>query len=324
MVRGRGQSTKEFARSVVEAEFKKKRKSHKRKHEGYSSDSSGNGDDEDDKKPKKKGHPNLLRPAQVKGSTKEPKEVTQEYRDRAKERREGGVSSEPSAMAIDPDLPLPLVQNGLDMTLVRQERGKLLKQKDNNLSKASDHHEHLDLNVLPTLDQDQITMSQFLNESNTLSPEISSYIMDLLDFSKTISKKKVVCGLEGKIVQRTMLVMNALGHPSDRRRAWEVPREIVHATTQEEYHATPPLSEEKLQAIDRAFPTKQARHDSATSVEELEQSQPKAETRKEIDSGAESEENDDIFDGLDDYVPPKRVTQSTIIKLRPGSWQQPS
>lgn len=304
MVRDRGQSTKEFARAVVEAEFKKKRKSQKRKHDGYSSDSG----DEDDKKPKKKGHQDLLRPTQVKGPTKETKEEhqSQQYRDRAKERREGGSGGDPSSMAVvDPDISLPSARKGLDMTLVREERGKLMQMKDNNMSKGSGDHELLDPNGLQTADESQYTMSQFLKESNTLSPEISRYVMDLLDSSKKNLNKKIVCGLEGKILQRTRLIMNALGHPSDRRRAWEVPREIVHSTTQEEYHASPPLSEEMLQEIDRAFPTKQERNESATSATELEPAKSTSKIAKEEDSVAASDEDGDIFDGLDDYVPPK-------------------
>ena len=129
--------------------------------------------------------------------------------------------------------------------------------------------------------------------------------MDLLDFSKNNSSKKVVCGLEGRILQRTRLVMNALGHPSDHRRAWEVPREIVNATAQEEFATTPPLSEEMLEEIDRAFPVKQASREVVTSTTQVDPSQPTAKAGKETDFDGESDDDDDIFDGLDDYVPPK-------------------
>ncbi len=303
LVLDRGQSTKKIARAAVEAEFKKKGKGNKRKYDDYSSDS-----DDNDQKPKKRDLP-LFRPSQVKEKGEENEESSQTYRDRAKERREG-VKEDSALTAYDHHVSLPITSKGLNLTLVRKERAQLRRNKDDGLEDERNIQEPLLLGALPTTDQALRALETCLAEPSSLSSEISDYLKQFLNFAMKDLSKKVVCGIQGKILQRTRLVMHSLGHPSDRRRTWERPREIIHSKGQD-YPVIPFVSRDILDAIELNFPTKWKNLESGapTIIQQPTKSSSQNETMmtpyRKVDDDGDDDDDDDIYCGLDDYVPPK-------------------
>ena len=366
-------STKEIARAAVEEEFRKRRRrpGKKRKNgvggDDYSSESDNN-DEDDDKdrrqRPRKESAV-LIRPTQVKGKraaagvTEETEEASETYRDRAKERREGGtapklnvtVESSSSAVAAnDPDSNIPLQAvstKGLDWDLVRKEREQLqqkggdgdigngfspcVERSDADAVAASSYSRQI--MPMPTLDQARLSLEQFVADPasfSSLPTELSEYVMQYAEPIVPSQKEpNIVCGVEGRTLQRTRLVMTMQAHPSDRRRASEIPRELPHQSAHE-YPVIPLLTKEMLESIERLFPanTEKTRPDSVSlrgtaSLEVLAQpfstssevgeeatQSGSVETRPHagVNDGDNQDEDDDIFGGLDDYVPPQVKT----------------
>jgi hypothetical protein len=362
MVRGAStQSSKAIARAAVEEEFKKRHKGKKRKHgDDYSSESDNDNDDDDKKdKRRKKDGTLLFRPTQVKGGAAAASDEQEEdtYRDRAKERREGGAAprlskEESSASALatadNQEIPLPVATKGLDLTLVRKERQQL--QRKGGGSGSSDEggeneDEALDQAAaafsasqgLPTIDQARRSLEKMVADPSShsaLPTELAEYAMQYATttFSLKESNKKIVCRVEGRTLQRTCLVMSMEAHPSDRTRAWEIPRELIHPNAQE-YPVIPLLTHEMLESIEQFFPLKskkkkgQAANESSamemvdvqaasaarTKKEEQErQSQPSQKHATEVlkpETAIDEDEDDDIFGGLGDYFPPQTSTK---------------
>lgn len=354
MVRdGSGKSTKQIARAAVEAEFRKRRKGGKKRKLGddYSSESD-NDDDGRDRRPPPKDSKLLFRPTQVKvaASIEGQEEASEKYRDRAKERREGGAaprftkeedkssSSSALAAAVDPDVNLPVATKGLDLTLVRKEREQLQRKagEEGGISEGDSDADEVSLasQTLPTVDQARRSLEKLVSDPysySSIPTELAEY---MIQFARTAllwkdqPNKKIVCGVEGKTLQRTSLVMSVESHPSDRRRAWEIPRDRIHPNAQE-YPIVPLLSHEMLDSLERFFPPKSKKNSQvalsstteikdaaessvALAKEETIHSKPSqlkdTETKPDTTMNDE-DDDDDIFGGLDDYVPPKVDTK---------------
>jgi len=321
MVRDRdSSSTKQIARAAVEAEFRKRRKGRKRKAtDDYSSDS-----DDEGRRPKSNKKESssantsvlLFRPTQVKGSEEE----ASKYRDRAKERREGGehVDAKTSSTAgdnndeVDAALPVATTK-GLDLSQVRKERA-LLRRDGGGSDDSENDSDPLPTAELPSLERAQRNLEQFMADPSSLplSTEESEYLVQfarsvLLQQKGASTAQHVKCGVEGTTVQRTRLVFCMDAHPSDRPRAWEIPRELMRPQSVKDYPNIPPLSEEILQSLERFFPRKPL--EDVTQASSTQKDSPKMVAKgglpvSDPTGGTIKDDDDDIFAGLDDYVPP--------------------
>jgi hypothetical protein len=314
MVRGRGgSSTKEIARAAVEDEFKKRRKGKKRSHDEYLSDS----DDEAARKPKKQEF--HFRPSQLKVTRKE-SEDDKQYRDRARERREGGATAGSNELAADPRATLPVDIKGLDLSLVRKERIQLKGQGD-DINTPSSADEIGAASGLPSFELAQAALERFVaNPVQSIPADLSEFVTHLVraKFSLPRPTKRVTCGAEGRTLQRALLVLNPHTHLLDRTRAWEAPGELIQASS-EYFPITPPPPETVMTYVSRLFPD---------SLKELHEASPptvrtpfggsygvssadvsgqggQASSSKSPLAVTADDEDDDIFGGLDDYVPPK-------------------
>lgn len=305
LVLDRGQSTKEIARAAVEAEFKKRRHGRKRKQDDYSSDSD---DDKNTQKPKKTERSSLLRPSQVKGNDmNESEQTSQVYRDRAKERREGR-EQESTLHTNNKDVPLPVPIKGLDLTQVHQERAQLGSSHNNTSNNVTVDQEHMISLALPTRDEALQNLKRFAADPSSLSSELSEYLVYFANSSSHDPTKQIICGVEGKTLQRTRLVLNAIAHPSDRRRVWETPRETISANGQD-YPLTPLIRKDMIEAIEQAFPTNrkglEASHPTTGRAQEPSKASPTSHQASRPDPDVDDDDDDDIYCGLDNYVPPK-------------------
>ena len=171
-------SSKQIARAAVEAEFQKRRKGKKRRNDDYSSDS------DNDDRPQKKKSALQFRPSQVKGvpnrksegDKEDSDEECEKYRDRAKERRDAG---EPSGDNEDNNVN----NKGLDMTLVRQERERLRREKD------TDHDDDeavptTAVPTLPSLEEAHRILEQLARQENP--PDLPS---ELVNYVKTLPRQ---------------------------------------------------------------------------------------------------------------------------------------
>eukprot|EP00980_Cylindrotheca_fusiformis_P009357 scaffold2047_cov129-Cylindrotheca_fusiformis.AAC.36 len=275
-------STKEIARKAVEEEWKRKKK--RRRGGGDSSD-----EESDSDRPRRKKK-------EVDEEKEEKFEPSADYRDRAKERREG----KPGAPREDDDETLQLAQapaKGLDVSLARKIRQEL-KSNDNDDLKSD--HEQTIVSSLPTLEQATKVMQQFISSDQPGSSTMVEYVQKSLDQMLGIKTKKVNCGVAGKHVQRSRLVLALDGCPSDLKRSWEVPREVTQASS---FHDFPRLDLELLEKIDKALPKKRLSRDMKFSKSENEPPGPSS-TQGPVKADAEEEDDEDIFGGLDDYVAP--------------------
>jgi hypothetical protein len=302
---GGGSSTKAIARAAVEEEFKKHRKGKKRRHDDDLSDS----DDAGDRKPKKQEL--LFRPSQLKKTQKEVEEGGK-YRDRAKERREGGAfhSIKPSD---DPKASLPEVVKGLDLSLVRKERAQLKRQGDDGDSVSSVDNKGVAPGI-PSFEQAQDALEKFVqNPDLSLPAELSEFVIQFAcsKFSIPDRMKRVTVRADGRTLQQTRLVLRPHTHISHKARAWEAPKELIQASATDLRHV-PPLAETVLAFVKRLFPDISSTTDNASTAgspkKESSESgerdgQPVSKTRSLVVTA--EDDNDDIFGGLDDYVPPQ-------------------
>lgn len=306
MVQKRGPSTKEIARAAVEEEFKKRRKGMKRsRQDDYMSDS----DDEGGKKPKKKEV--LFRPTQLKLTEKE-KEEEQNYRDRAKERRTGNFSTDGSKPSNDDsEIPQSVATKGLDLSQIRKEKAQM--RKINEDDSDSSIHETKTSTELPSFEDAQESLERFVaNPDPAIPNELSEFVVLYArsKFSIQGSTKKIMYGVEGRILQRTCLVFNPLTHLLDRRKAWEAPREMIQSTASDLPYS-PPLPTDVLSYLDRFFPDKNLKHEEA-SKKTTENCERKATTQRvsnekstePASAQTDDDDDDDIFGGLGDYNPP--------------------
>jgi hypothetical protein len=308
-----GSSTKEIARAAVEEEFQKHRNGKRRRQDDhdYLSDS----DDEGGRKKKKQEV--LFRPSQVKMAPKT-NDDEQTYRDRAKERREGGTTSHPNESPDDPQMSSAGLVKGLDLSMVRKERTQL-KGDDGGDSISFVVEKESSAN-LPSFEEARADLEHFVhNPAPSFPEELSEFVVRFVraKFSMPDSSRRMTTRAEGRALHRTRLVLRPHTHILDRARAWEAPREINRAGAPD-LRYVPPLSEAVLGYVNRLFPDRSSKMDKVTSESApIEDSQTtttgQASSQQEAQTvsngfafdGTSNDDDDDIFGGLDDYDPPK-------------------
>jgi hypothetical protein len=326
-----GKSTKEIARTAVEDEWHTKNK--KRRRGEDSSDDSG--EDEQQQAKSKKEHRPLFRPSQA--NQRETLLDEEAYRDRAKERREGKEvdNATPKVSSTDQktDASARVPRKGLDLTLARQAKQELQAHNDHEWE-SSIKKVVVEVKALPSMEEAKELLKPFLLHGGNNDSSLSSYYPTLrsgmveylaklaeLTMDNRRRPKKVNCGVAGKALQRSRLAMAMDGHPSDYRRAWELPREILNPNYADQYTSSNNshrLGTDLIQSIDRVMksnrwskvvevtiPHSTKRESSEESNKVIVKQSGPAPAKKEE---SDNDDDDDIFGGLDNYVPPKPKT----------------
>jgi len=317
--KGTTSSTKAIARKAVEEEWKRNQK---RKRSGHGGDSS---DEEDDDRGKhdRKNQKNEEEEDDI-------FEYSQDYRDRAKERREGkppaDTVSDVKDESVDPTDPaLPPPTKGLDLSLARKLR-KEMKEMGVNGKKETDGPPIF--TELPTMEQATSTLESIASEdvtssaSSLIDSTTLDYIQGLVKLQNQAAQPQssISCTLAGKKIQLSRLVVNLNGNISDLKRSWEIPREVTNSNPGN--MAQPCLDLPMIQKIEAILkPTKKSRNPIASSnnnkiLDTLKQREDEVEASKsssqtapkstiqETEAQGSDEDDDDIFGGMDDYVPP--------------------
>lgn len=313
-------STKEIARKAVEDEWKRNQK---RKRSGRGGDSS----DEEDDHWRDRGK---FQRKQQRTEEEEDDifEFSQDYRDRAKERREGkppantdSDGKDESKDQMDPVLPPPT--KGLDVSLARKLRNEIKENSDGK--KASD--DPMIFTKLPTMEEATITLESIASEDNQSSSSTMidsntlDYIGGLVKMKKNSTQmpKTISCTLAGKKLQRSRLVVNLNVNTSDLKRSWEIPREVTNSNSSSN-NVQPSLDLSLIRKIEAILKpmnkshNQAARSSSKTKLKKSTQGSDKVDARKfspritlkttqEKEAQVSDDDDDDIFKDLDDYVP---------------------
>lgn len=273
-------STKEIARKAVEEEWQRNKK---RRRGGSSSD-----EESDD------GRSNKRKNKIEKEEEDDIFEPSMDYRDRAKERRDG----KPSLSKQHDDETLQLNQlpsKGLDVSLARKIRKHLKSENDEGL-KAEDGPAIF--TSLPSLAEAKRVLQQATASDQPLSSSFVEYAQKILDQEIGNKPKKIECSLAGKHVQRSRLALTLDGCPSDVKRSWEVPREVTHTTM---FHDSPRLDMLLIENIEKALPKKRS---TVADIKAPKSAISGGQRAVPECDNEDSEDDDDIFGGLDDYVAP--------------------
>ena len=302
-----GPSSKEIARKAVETEFQKKKR---KRGGGYASSSDEEeGDDEIGRKRKQRGKGEENEEEDEEDTEKAIQEdLASRYRDRAKERREGvgggdesdgEENDQPVSLAVSDFLIVPHNKKGLDLSLVRKER-QGLKKSGNEKDIVAEMEMRKEM---PSLEEAHEILSKHAKESSsapTLSRGLNGYIQEFVNRNNEKIEGKydtVTCGTNGKTLQKTKLAFAIDGHPSDAARAWQRPRPYTLSEDNRPGNTTAMMTSQQLGQIDRIFA---ARQKVLSQMKEaaLKTVATKVESKSMVD-----DEDDDIFGGLDDYVP---------------------
>ena len=338
--RAKVKSTKEIAREAVEEEFRSKRK--KRKRGGGSSSEEESEDYDSDQEEPRKSQQDLLIPlaAQTKARSNESR-----YRDRAKERREGknvdyeaqaslleGVAYAADGVEMDQvtmskylggDEAHTHLVKGLDVALAR----RIKREMDNELKETD-----LDTtNSLPTNDKAKKSIVAVRNadEARALLQHIKTETVtselgrQMLNHMKTVhlpprdlSQLAVRKSPGGFAIQRSNLTFACFGDPRNRVRAWELPLESVQASSKAdlgfsdtEANGATSLDVTALRQIRHAFS-----HHSGHAAQERQDMTGGTPPESQKVEGDE-DVNDDIFDDIDDYVPPTETESKSTLPV---------
>lgn len=335
MVRERagGKSTKEIARQAVEAEFQRKKKRGRRgggRNQDYDSDSDddnqkNHGRDKKKNKSESSDRPELLlRPQQVKGDDGLDES---QYRDRAKERREGttikseNLGTEDSEM----DLVVPSSKKGLDFSLLKHQK----EEREQDTEEIDIYKLQVSL---PTMEEARKSLQEFLEDPDmytNLLPGLSEYLTQFaLSFDENRPPiENIVCGVAGRNLQRSRLAMSMEAYPSNHARAWEIPREMVNPSANPDKREINFLDTGLLRSIDNLFAKNSQRPAvpppqtsvSATSTKRKSNhsagGKSKAVEKESVNDNIKADDSDDddddIFGGLEEYVPPKPKESET-------------
>ena len=294
LVRNRAQikSTKQIAREAVEAEERRKKKKRKR---GGGGDSSSEEEEEDRRRAKTKDD----RPQFMPRSVPTALQLSTNYRDRAKERREGrrekeddfteGASDEVSR------------ENGLDLLMAREIKGALQKtDKVGSLKSGVPVTKNI-----PTVEEAYEILRNATNGklSIELGTSLSDYIHKLVQSSEEPSPKQIRCGIPGKSIQRSLLVFALDGNPSDYVRAWEIPREATNPNPNYERYNKARLDVDLIAQIAKSL--RRQRRDWAREDQHATEASDRGHDYTAAGGDNENQsDDDDIFGGLDEYVPP--------------------
>jgi hypothetical protein len=287
-------STKAIARKAVEEEWKRNKKKRGR------GKSSSDEESDEEERPWRK---NKVEDEDADDAV----ELSADYRDRAKERREGkpsgGPTQEDDSMQLQDNHHI-LPAKGLDVSLARKMREDM--KRDNDSEQKEDDGPAF-FTTLPTLEEATKVMQQAVTLENQVSSTMSStmveYVQKVLDQTLGTQPKNIKCSLAGKHIQRSRLALALDGCPTDLKRSWEAPREVTHTST---FHDSQRLDMELIERIDKALPLKRYVLDNKVTRNENSLGQGAVPAEEKISSleEREQEDNDDIFGDLEDYVAP--------------------
>jgi hypothetical protein len=354
LVRERAQvkSTKEIAREAVEDEFKRKKK---RQHGGDSSDSGGD-DDEAEESGKKRFFRSNHQQQQDEEDGEYPDSNSNKYRDRAKERREGkpqadesllkGVASaaaDPAADKSTEELSKYLggdeehthLVKGLDLVLARKVKREWYNEKNRQPTTTAkeskqQQQQRMEETFVETVEQAKDLLQQCIRNNTTESKvglELSQYLQQVYDSTletTPLRPKNIACSSAGRTIQRSTLAFALDGHPSQISRAWEIPREIMQGSSQQDTLAR--ATSLDISLIDRIQWALSKRIQKTEEVQ-----QPVKPTSKVVqqslsrdtsqegnnDEDDDEEDDDDIFGDVGDYVPSQTQSQSQTKSAKP-------
>ncbi|KAG7361453.1 hypothetical protein IV203_036553 [Nitzschia inconspicua] len=165
--------------------------------------------------------------------------------------------------------------------------------------------------------------SSVSSSSVSLNKGLAEYLREFVKWTNEPIHGKhdtVSCSATGRTLQNTKFAFAIDGHPSDTARAWQSPRQftISSTSTTSSSSASSMLTRDVLDQIERVFERRKrvledmkqqqpnALSSSKSTSKENNESSGKQDTTKEdsIVKVEEFDEDDDIFGGLDDYVPP--------------------
>lgn len=348
--RARPKSTKEIAREAVEEEFRTRKKKRKRGG-GASSSESDDSDKEDTRKPQQ----DMLIPAAVK---KKPRKEESKYRDRAKERREGknvdyqaqaslleGVATSTNendggtmdevtiSKYLGGDEEHTHLVKGLDVALARRVKREMDKETMNSdlerIEKAKANvpiREETTKTIVVVKDADEARAFLQCTSSDSVSSELGRQMLSHMKRvylpPRKLSDVAVQKSSAGFAIQRTSLTFSTSGNPRDRTRAWELPLESMQASSQADrdvptgMNGAISLDKTLLQHMQRAFSENSStseRSDSKMGVKTLGNSATSGKKEQ-----VNEEDEDDIFDDVDDYVAPTQPKSNADVNGNGG------
>jgi hypothetical protein len=242
---GLGKSTKQIAREAVEDEFKMKRRKGQRS--GYNSDDDDDDDDNNEQKWKRKK--GIVKDEEkVSCETYEKKPRLSQYRDRAKERREGKVVDYEELHNIDHvdaemskylggDEKYTHLVKGLDTTLAekvrRQEMGDFNPRDDIDLDKLMEE------TVSKTSERAEGQIISKGKEglqnakSSSLVLGMTSYLNSVKNNNNHLELPQTSqIPMSGQRIARTTLNFTIRANVGDRLRSWELPQESISSAAQ--------------------------------------------------------------------------------------------
>lgn len=316
LVRSKVKSTKQIARDTVEEAFKKKR--NKRKGRGRGDDdlsSSDESDTETSSRPKKQSKSDLLQPTSVRN--KGQGHVSQ-YRDRAKERREGtnkdydasqklletvtaqgGEEGETSlnqdeiSKYLGGDEAHTHLVKGLDVALARSVKSKMKSKQDGGDADDTDEEEE-DVEKKPIHTKEEAW--QYIREKSGASNHSHTALgRSMLGFLRQQIKQKeakssedeIAVSAAGAAIQRTRITFSVDWQPGNLALSWEVPSEKSQAAAlyASRLPKASPLPADLIRQICQA----QKKRTTAVATGDA------METKPSAAAAAESDSEDDIF-----------------------------
>jgi hypothetical protein len=289
-------STREWVRETVAADFKRK----KQRRGGNDDGSSDDDDDNDDSKPRRKKGKRFL--DEVTEEDKQTEQHLSQYRDRAKERREGTIPPDDEDEAPEQSED-DVLEDDLEMALRRSLQKKQLAIKKKNTSDPAPW------TIPETREQAmELILQNNIQTQSPLGQALLSYWQAKLYQQQTGNSMNYTRTNAGKLVQRTTLLFDmGFPDPRNRQRSWLVPTEQTFATRNEDQNddderilKASPLPASMIQQIKESLQKYRMRLEQATTTRDQQ-----AATKHNNGSGdTDNSDDDDIFASIgSDYQP---------------------
>jgi hypothetical protein len=247
--RAKVKSTKEIAREAVEAEFKRGKKKRSRSGDSSGGSDNDNDNDNDERRKHKKGGERRGRDNDDEENDDKDAATDSNYRDRAKERREGKID----ATTISKEL--EKFTSGSTPTPIVARKAAPAKKK-----------ERLVADAMPTLEEAKDCLHKFTRAASSRSEQRMS--SGLSGFIRLLSNRFTSAPAStnpnpsshscatAKAIQRSRLIMSVDGVANDYRRAWQVPKEITHPNPNFDKYFRPRLDLELVMRIEKVVSAK--------------------------------------------------------------------
>jgi hypothetical protein len=294
--------TREIARKAVQDEFRRQKK----KHKPQGNDSS---DDEGGTK-KKKGRGLSKRES---NEEEEPPAWESNYRDRAKERREGKpVEKDDEEIPQRPSKGTTLLDD------VLEDEDTKAGQPIHGLDRSLLHKEEKSTEEPSFVATREEALEWLASRDSVASSALGRELVPVLRqiYLPVESTSRTEPSAAGLTVQRTTLFFTTTAIPGDTARAWQIPRQEIasSSTTQEQSAIVPkasPIGDAQLLGrLQQVLDQQQARQDKAArAVERVESAAP-----------GEVDDDEDIFQMDDD----DQGTSEPVVKQQPGSTNEES